>query len=125
MKSRRTFLSMTGASVAMAAIGVSGCSEAETGTEPTGATATSASDAPAAPADFRFSWWGNDVRADLTKQAVDLYQAEHPNVTVTLEPSDWGGYWDKLATTVAAGSAPDLMQQVDPYIIEYAERGVL
>ncbi|WP_165368056.1 ABC transporter substrate-binding protein [Phytoactinopolyspora endophytica] len=73
----------------------------------------------------RFTWWGNDVRQRITQEAIDLFHESNSGVTVEAEPGSWDGYWDKLATTVAAGSAPDVMQQVDPHITEYAQRGAL
>jgi len=74
---------------------------------------------------LRFSWWGSDVRHGLTKQVIDAYEKENPNVTIKGEFGDFGGYWDKLATQVAANDAPDIIQMDPGYIREYAGRGAL
>jgi multiple sugar transport system substrate-binding protein len=69
--------------------------------------------------------WGNDSRLRLTRQAVDAFTAANPNVQVTVENSEWGSYWEKLATTTAANDAPDLIQMDESYIAAYGARGAL
>ncbi len=74
---------------------------------------------------LRFYWWGNTTRDAQTNEAADLYLEEHPELTISREPTDWGGYWDKLATQVAGGDTPDVMQMDEGYLAEYSSRGVL
>jgi multiple sugar transport system substrate-binding protein len=74
---------------------------------------------------MRFTWWGSDTRTKLTQQVIDAYQKDHPNVTIKGEFGEWSGYWDKLATTVAANDAPDIIQMDEKYLREYADRGAL
>jgi multiple sugar transport system substrate-binding protein len=74
---------------------------------------------------LRFTWWGSDTRTKLTQQTIDAYQKDHPNVTIKGEFGEWSGYWDKLATTVAANDAPDIIQMDEKYLREYADRGAL
>ncbi|MFI7061767.1 ABC transporter substrate-binding protein [Kribbella sp. NPDC050124] len=74
---------------------------------------------------LRFTWWGGDTRTKLTQAAIDAYQKDHPNVTIKGEFGEWSGYWDKLATTVAANDAPDIIQMDEKYLREYADRGAL
>jgi multiple sugar transport system substrate-binding protein len=74
---------------------------------------------------LRFTWWGSDTRTKLTQQVIDAYQKDHPNVTIKGEFGEWAGYWDKLATTVAANDAPDVIQMDEKYLREYADRGAL
>ena len=74
---------------------------------------------------LRFTWWGSDTRTKLTQQVIDAYQKDHPNVTIKGEFGEWAGYWDKLATTVAANDAPDIIQMDEKYLREYADRGAL
>ena len=76
-------------------------------------------------ATIKFSWWGSDTRHELTQQVLDNFMAKHPNITVVSDFTDWNGYWDKLATTVAAGDAPDVITQEERYLRDYASRGVL
>ena len=74
---------------------------------------------------LRFTWWGGDTRTKLTQQVIDAYQKDHPNVKIKGEFGEWSGYWDKLATTVAANDAPDIIQMDEKYLREYADRGAL
>ncbi|MFI5734898.1 ABC transporter substrate-binding protein [Kribbella sp. NPDC051587] len=74
---------------------------------------------------LRFTWWGSDVRTKLTQSTIDAFQKEHPNIKIKGEYGEWAGYWDKLATTVAANDAPDIIQMDEKYLREYADRGAL
>lgn len=74
---------------------------------------------------LRFSWWGADDRHKRTQQVIEMFQKKHPNITVKGEFKEWNGYWDSLATTMAANDAPDIMQMDELYIASYAERGAL
>ncbi|MEU4425889.1 extracellular solute-binding protein [Actinoplanes sp. NPDC024001] len=74
---------------------------------------------------LRFTWWGSDARHKRTQQAIDLFTKKYPNITVSGEFKEWNGYWDSLATTVAANDAPDIIQMDELYLASYAERGAL
>ena len=56
---------------------------------------------------------------------IDAYEAEHPNVTINGEFSEFSGYWDKLATATAAKDSPDIIQMDEKYLRDYAGRGAL
>jgi len=94
-----------------------GDDDADTGTD----------DTPAAEeeATIKFSWWGSDTRNELTQQVLDNVMVKQPRITVVSDFTDWTGYWDKLATTVAAGDAPDVITQEERYLLDDASRGVL
>lgn len=62
---------------------------------------------------LRFSWWGGDERNEATLAVIEQFEALHPNVTIEAEYGGNDGYHDKLATQLASGTAPDLVQ-VDP-----------
>lgn len=64
----------------------------------------------AGPVTLRFSWWGNDARHNATLAAIDLFMKANPNIKIEAEYGGWDGYYTKLATMVAGGSAPDIMQ---------------
>ncbi|MGO2359891.1 MAG: ABC transporter substrate-binding protein [Brachybacterium tyrofermentans] len=74
---------------------------------------------------LRFAWWGNPRRDELTKAAISAYQEVAPDLTISAEPGDWGGYWDKLATQIAGGDAPDVIQMDEGYLAEYSSRDIL
>jgi multiple sugar transport system substrate-binding protein len=74
---------------------------------------------------LRFNWWGSDTRHKITQQVIDSFQKDHPKIKIKGEYGEWAGYWDKLATTVAANDAPDIIQMDEKYLREYADRGAL
>lgn len=74
---------------------------------------------------LRFAWWGNDTRNRMTQEIIEAFEAENPDIKVQGEPGEFSGYWDKLATQVAASDAPDVIQMDDKYIAEYGQRGAL
>jgi multiple sugar transport system substrate-binding protein len=76
-------------------------------------------------ATLRVSTWGNDSRLRLTRQAADEFTKANPKITVTIENSEWGSYWEKLATTTAGNSSPDVIQMDESYIAAYGTRGAL
>jgi multiple sugar transport system substrate-binding protein len=74
---------------------------------------------------LRFTWWGSDTRHKITQQVIDAFEKDHPKIKIKGEFGEWAGYWDKLATTVAANDAPDIIQMDEKYLREYADRGAL
>jgi multiple sugar transport system substrate-binding protein len=74
---------------------------------------------------IRLAWWGNPTRNDMTDKAKKAFEKANDGVSITLEPGDWQGYWDKLATQVAGGDMPDVVQMDEQYLAEYASRGAL
>jgi multiple sugar transport system substrate-binding protein len=77
------------------------------------------------PVTLRFTWWGSDARHKRTQQVIDMFTKANPTITVKGEFKEWNGYWDSLATTVAANDAPDIIQMDELYLSSYAERGAL
>lgn len=73
----------------------------------------------------RLAWWGNPTRDEMTEQVVEAYADVEDSVTLSTEPGEWSGYWDKLATQAAGGDLPDVIQMDEKYISEYGERGTL
>lgn len=83
---------------------------------------------------LRFSWWGGDERLEATLAVIDAFQADYPNIHIEAEYGSSDGYHDKLATQLASGTAPDLIQ-IDPetmptyvatnpdYFVSYDENG--
>ena len=82
-------------------------------------------DISAEPVTLRFTWWGSDARHKRTQQVIDLFTKANPNITIKGEFKEWNGYWDSLATTVAANDAPDIIQMDELYLSSYAQRGAL
>src|SRR5699024_5048987 len=74
---------------------------------------------------IRLAWWGNPTRDEMTEQVVDAYAEVEDSVTISTEPGEWSGYWDKLATQAAGGDLPDVIQMGKTYVAEYGGRGAL
>ncbi len=65
---------------------------------------------------LRFAWWGGDERNAATLAVIEQFEELHPGVTIEGEPGSNDGYHDKLATQLASGTAPDIVQ-IDPEIM--------
>ncbi len=58
-----------------------------------------------APTPLRIAhWWG-----EAFDNAIGAFAEQHPDLDVTNEPSPWDGYHTKIPTSVAAGTAADVM----------------
>ncbi|WP_298454941.1 ABC transporter substrate-binding protein [uncultured Cellulomonas sp.] len=75
--------------------------------------------------EIRFTWWGADARAQITEQVVERFEEANPGIDVETEWSTWDGYWDKLATSAAAGDMPDVVQMDESQINAYGSQGSL
>ncbi|GAA1174949.1 ABC transporter substrate-binding protein [Nesterenkonia xinjiangensis] len=73
---------------------------------------------------LRFAWWGSTERNQLTQEALEAFEAE-TGLSVSGESSDTAGHFDRLATAVAGGDAPDVFTLGGAYPGEYADRGAL
>lgn len=62
---------------------------------------------------LRFSWWGGDERLAATLAVIEAFEADYPTIHIEPEYGSSDGYHDKLATQLASGTAPDLIQ-IDP-----------
>lgn len=75
------------------------------------------------PVTLRFSWWGGESRHNATIEAVDAFMKEYPWITVECEYGAWDGWQDKVATQLAGGTAPDLMQINWNWLYQYSGDG--
>lgn len=69
-----------------------------------------------------FAWWTHPQRTEETKKAIALFEKKYPNIHVTLEYTGWAGYWSKLATEIAGGSEPDVMQMDASRLKEFVSK---
>ncbi|MEO6394586.1 MAG: ABC transporter substrate-binding protein [Devosia sp.] len=70
---------------------------------------------------MRLIFWGGQARADRTYGVTDLYAKQFGTV-IEGDFAAFGDYWPKLATQIAGGNSPDLIQMDYRYIVEYATR---
>ncbi|MBL8698234.1 MAG: extracellular solute-binding protein [Alphaproteobacteria bacterium] len=78
-----------------------------------------------APQRLRMTWWGGADRARRTNEAIAAYVKRNPALRIDTDSVGWNDYWTRLATQVAGGNAPDLIQMDYRYIFEYARRNAL
>lgn len=74
---------------------------------------------------LRMIWWGGQARADRTLAVADAYAAATGVPPLEGEFLAWNDYWAKLATQVAGGTAPDILQMDYRFIVEYATRNAI
>ena len=59
------------------------------------------------------------------RAALDKYTELNPGVTLDGQFSEWGDYWNKLATASAGNSLPDVVQMDYAYLDQYAKNNLL
>lgn len=77
---------------------------------------------------LEMSWWGDDNRAALFAEVIDLFEAEHPNITVKETPvGSPDDLFNRLATDFGGGgsTAPDVFALGGAKPQEYGEVGAL
>ncbi|WP_411552758.1 ABC transporter substrate-binding protein [Paenibacillus lautus] len=95
------------------------------GTDHTGGSgSTNAGSEPSGQVELRMMWWGDQKRADITNEALKVFQSKHPNIKIVGEFSPSSGYFDKLNTQLASGTAPDIFF-LGGNVVDYAKKDVL
>lgn len=120
--SRRGFLRLTGAATALTLFGgaVQGCAV------PAAPAAPGAAGGSADAATTEISWfeWGDINDKAIADGTIAGFEAANPGITVRLEqpPSN---YYDKLQASVAAGTAPDILNMQTWLWQSFAAKGVV
>jgi multiple sugar transport system substrate-binding protein len=118
---RRQFLIGAGGLAAAATtMGLAGCAPGSQG-----GSGSQGGGGEGGTAELALAWWGNPTRNKNTEEMIATYMAADPNVKISGQSGDFSGYWDKLATQTAGGTAPDIIQMDMAYIAEYGTRGAL
>ena len=76
-----------------------------------------------APVTLRFCWWGSDPRHRATLNAINAYMKKNPHVKIEAEYMGYDGYYKKLLTQLAGGTAPDLIQLDTQWTAELTSQG--
>ncbi|MEO3752998.1 extracellular solute-binding protein [Streptomyces sp. B6B3] len=74
---------------------------------------------------LNFTWWGADERASRYEEAIDLFEAAHPNIKVQTSFAEFNDYWTQRSTDATGQSLPDVFQMDLSYIQEYGNNGLL
>ncbi|WP_205327675.1 ABC transporter substrate-binding protein [Glycomyces sp. YM15] len=72
-----------------------------------------------------FWWWGSDPRHEYTQKIVDAFLAKNDGITIKPSPNEFDAYWDALNVSVSGGNAPDVLQQDERYLRDYADKNAL
>ena len=76
--------------------------------------------------ELHIAWWGNDERAAIMAEAIDMFEDEYPNITVVEEPVGApDDLFNRLATDFASGTAPDVFALGGAKPQEYGAAGAL
>jgi len=72
-----------------------------------------------------FWWWGSDPRHEYTQKIVDAFLAKNEGITIKPSPNEFDAYWDALNVAVSGNNAPDVLQQDERYLRDYADKNAL
>jgi multiple sugar transport system substrate-binding protein len=122
----RTSRSLTATAVLgttlVSALLLAGCSGAGGG----GSTPSAGGFDPDEKIELHIAWWGNDERAAIMADAIDLFEEEYPNITVVEEPVGApDDLFNRLATDFASDTAPDVFALGGAKPQEYGAAGAL
>lgn len=74
---------------------------------------------------IRHAWWGNPERDRRTFAVIDIFNTNNPNIEVIGETLGFNDYFTRLATQIAGGNMPDVIQQGYGVMQEYVDKGTL
>jgi multiple sugar transport system substrate-binding protein len=111
-------------SAAMLAGLLSACGGSGGSSSTTSPSAGAGTTKPAEQVELRIMWWGDQKRADKTNEALRKFEEKHPNIKVVGEFAPSSGYFDKLNTQIASGTAPDAFF-LGGNVVDYVSKGVL
>jgi len=115
---RRALIS-GGVSLAVLAPLLAACSDGAAGTSP------SPKSTKLGPATIRFSGYGNDTKMQTRSVLAQKFMDTHPSITMVFEGSPSDAYFAKLATQIAGGNAPDVINLDTGHLSQYAPKGAL
>ncbi|MFE7505374.1 ABC transporter substrate-binding protein [Promicromonospora sp. NPDC057488] len=110
-----------GAAAAVVTLSLTACGGGVENTEPGSAEALSTD----RDITLSMAWWGNDDRAVMYEEAIDLFEEAHPNITVQTQFQAFDDYWTARATEAAGSALPDVVQMDLSYLRQYGATGQL
>ncbi|WP_304608848.1 ABC transporter substrate-binding protein [Glycomyces amatae] len=100
-----------------------------TGAAALAAAAACSDDGPAGTADdpieISFEWWGDEARAELTKEAIALFESKNEGIKVQANFADYAAHWEGLTGRMASRDLPDVFQMDYPRLRQFATSGML
>jgi multiple sugar transport system substrate-binding protein len=87
-------------------------------------SSSSSSNAASGTTVLRWAFWGSESRVKISQEAINVFQAQNPGITVNIEVSGGAGdHFQKVDTQLAGGAAPDIIQMGGNYP-DYIAKGV-
>ncbi len=74
---------------------------------------------------IKYMRWANPAEVQSTKELLDLFMKQNPDIEVILGNESWGAYWDKLQTLFASGEGPDVFLLGSYYVVDFYKKGIL
>ncbi len=74
---------------------------------------------------IKYMRWANPAEVKSTKELLDLFMKQNPDIKVVLGNESWSAYWDKLQTLFASGDGPDVFLLGSYYIVDFYKKGIL
>jgi multiple sugar transport system substrate-binding protein len=78
-----------------------------------------------AKTEVRFALWAGTAEIETYTRIVRAFEKDNPDISVKIEYTDWGTYWQKLQTQFAAGNAPDVMRMSGAYLGKFVSDGLM
>ena len=72
---------------------------------------------------LKLTRWGDTETFRSTQRLLNVFMNENPDIKVVFQGEPWKGYWQKLQTTIAAGSSPDIFMMHAYYINDFYKKG--
>jgi len=93
------------------------------------AAAACGDDGPAGTADdpieISFEWWGDETRAGITQEVIDLFQSKNEGIKVQANFADFPTYWEGLTGRMASRDLPDVFQMDYSRLRQFGANGML
>lgn len=90
-----------------------------------GTAGCGASSSRQAPNQLTIAWWGSQGRNEKQRQVNELFIEQHPGMRIDGQFSQYGDYWQKLATAAAGRQMPDIVAMDLPYMNQYIGNGLI
>lgn len=71
--------------------------------------------------EISFSWWGNDDRHEATRNMIDNFMKENPNIIVKGEPSGFGDLDQVFTTRYAGGTLADITTVLYNWVPQFGQ----
>jgi multiple sugar transport system substrate-binding protein len=73
---------------------------------------------------LKIIWWGSLDRHEKTLKVIEIYRKRNPGIKIEPIYTSWTGYYEKLATLVAANEMPDIVQMAVQNIPQYDDKNL-